>query len=213
MFEFGTVVYTNDMTEAHQMTKTDETPAGLTRTLEGRVLPLAGSYTIDASHTSVGFVARHLMVSKVRGSFPEVSGTLQVAEDPTASSLEVTVGTASVTTREDQRDAHLRSADFFEVEKYPEMRFAASSARAHGENWVVEGELTIKETTRPVSLEVEFLGAITDPWGGSRIGFSASTEINREDFGLGWNMALEAGGVVVGKTVRIEIEAELVRQG
>lgn len=195
------------------MTNTATSPeTELTRNLEGRAIPLPGSYAIDASHTSVGFVARHLMVSKVRGSFPEVSGTLQIAEDPGTSSLDVTVGTASVTTREDQRDAHLRSADFFDVEKFPVMRFVSTSARAAGENWVVEGELTIKETSRPVSLDVEFLGAITDPWGGSRIGFSAATEINREDFGLGWNMALEAGGVVVGKTVRIEIEAELVRQ-
>ncbi len=192
---------------------TDLTATELTRTVEGRTVPLAGSYRIDPSHTTVDFVARHLMVSKVRGTFPGVSGSLVVADEPTSSSLEVNVDVASVHSRDEGRDAHLRSADFFDVERFPEMRFVAGSARAEGDGWVVDGELTIKGTTRPVSLQVEFLGAIADPWaGGSRIGFSASGEVNREDFGLGWNVALEAGGVVVGKSVRIEIESELVKE-
>lgn len=195
------------------MTDTQSTQeSALTRTVEGRVVPVPGTYTLDSSHTSVGFVARHMMVTKVRGTFEGVTGSLVVGEDHTAPQLDVTVDVNSISTRDDQRDAHLRSADFFDVEGFPTMHFVATKARPKGEDWVVDGELTIRGTTRPVSLDVEFLGGVVDPWGGSRLGFSASTEINREDFGLGWNVALEAGGVVVGKTVKLEIEAELVHQ-
>jgi polyisoprenoid-binding protein YceI len=175
-------------------TSTLSTP-GITREVDGRTIPVAGTYQIDAAHTTVDFVARHMMVSKVRGSFPGVSGSLVVA---------------SVQTREEARDNHLRSEDFFHVERFPEMQYHATSARPAGDGWVVDGELTIKGVTRPVSLEIEFLGAVTDPYGNARLGFSATGELNREDFNLGWNMALEAGGVVVGKTVKLEIESELI---
>ncbi|HVB06959.1 MAG TPA: YceI family protein [Acidimicrobiales bacterium] len=191
---------------------TDTESPELTHIVDGREVPAAGTYHLDPSHTTVDFVARHLMVTKVRGTFPAVTGRIVVGEDPTASHLEVDVEVASVTTRDDKRDEHLRSADFFDTEKFPTMRFVADRAVPDGDNWVVEGDLTIKATTRPVRLAVEFLGAIRDPWGGSRLGFSASTEVNREDFGLGWNVALEAGGVVVSKTARIEIESELVKE-
>jgi polyisoprenoid-binding protein YceI len=185
--------------------------SALTRSVDGRNVPQPGTYNLDPSHTTVDFVARHLMVTKVRGTFPKVSGTIVVAEQPADSHVEVTIETASVTTRDETRDTHLRSADFFDVEKFPEMRFVSTRVVPEGDDWVLEGDLTIKETTRPVRLNLEFLGAVSDPWGGTRLGFSASAEVNREDFGLGWNVALEAGGVVVGKTAKIEIESELVR--
>lgn len=190
------------------------TQADLTHEVSGRTIPLPGAYTVDASHTTVDFVARHMMVSKVRGSFPVVNGTLFIGEEPSQSSLDVSVDVASVATRDENRDNHLRSADFFDVEQYPEMHFSSKAVRPGrgSDDWVLDGELTIKGISQPVTLDVEFLGAIADPFGGKRIGFTANGEVNREDFGLGWNMALEAGGVVVGKTVKIEIESELVKQ-
>jgi polyisoprenoid-binding protein YceI len=200
------------------MTTIDTTPAAgsseqaaATREVDGRTVPAAGRYSIDAAHTTVGFVARHLMVAKVRGQFPVSSGSLVVGENPLDSSLEVEMDVAAVATGEEQRDAHLRSADFFDVERFPTMRYVASSVRPSGRDWVVEGELTIRDESRPVELQLEFLGAVKDPWGGERLAFSASAEIDREQFGLTWNVALEAGGVLVGKIIKIEIEAELVR--
>ena len=189
---------------------TDITNAPLSRTVEGRLVPSPGTYQIDASHTTVDFVARHLMVAKVRGTFRDVKGTLVVDESPERSSLDVTVAMASVDTREEARDNHLRSPDFFDVEKFPTMTYVASSVHPKGDHWVSEGQLTIHGTTRPVELAIEFLGSITDPWGGARIAFSATGEIDREEFGLTWNAAIETGGVVVSRAIKIEIEAELV---
>jgi polyisoprenoid-binding protein YceI len=183
------------------------------RTVNGEVLPAAGTYALDASHSEVGFAVRHLMVSKVRGRFSDVSATIEIADDPLESSVSVTIGTASVDTRDEQRDGHLRSDDFFSVESYPTMTYVSRAVRAAGKGrYVVEGDLTIKGVTQPVPLQLSFEGAATDPWGGTRLGFSASAELDREAFGLTWNQALEAGGVVVGKKVAIEIEAEAVKQ-
>lgn len=183
----------------------------LTRTIEGAELPVAGKYTLDQAHTTVGFVVRHLMVSKVRGGFTDFAGTIEIAENPAESHVEVTVQTASIDTRESQRDTHLRSGDFFEVERFPVLTFASTEVARYDDHWRMDGKLTIKDVSRPVSLEVEFNGASQDPWAGTtRVGFSAWTEINREDFGLTWNAALETGGVVVAQKVRIEIEAEAV---
>jgi len=191
---------------------TDTTTAPLSRTVEGRLVPSPGTYQIDATHTTVDFVARHLMVAKVRGTFRDVQGTLIVNETPERSSLDVTVGMASVDTREEARDTHLRSADFFDVENFPTMTYVATAVRPKGDQWITEGQLTIHGNTRPVALAIEFLGSITDPWGGARIAFSATGEIDREDFGLTWNAAIETGGVVVSKAIKIEIEAELVHK-
>lgn len=185
--------------------------APLSRTVGGRLVPAAGSYQIDHTHTTVDFVARHLMVAKVRGTFTDVSGTIEVGEEPEQSKLSVTVGMASVNTREENRDAHLRSADFFDVENYPTMTYTATSVRPDGDHWIADGQLTIQKTTRTVPLAIEFLGSVSDPWGGTRIAFSATGEIDREEFGLTWNAALETGGVVVSKNIKIELEAELVR--
>ncbi|HUZ19002.1 MAG TPA: YceI family protein [Acidimicrobiales bacterium] len=185
----------------------------LTRTVDGETVPIPGTYTLDKSHSVVGFVARHVMVAKVRGSFHEVEGSVTVAEDPLESHVEAIVQIASLDTRDEQRDAHLRSADFFDAESHPVMTYRSTKVSPKGhDHWLVEGDLTIKDVTRPVVLDVEFNGASGDPWGGKRIGFSAVTEIDREEFGLTWNVALETGGVLVGKTIKIEIDAEAVLQ-
>ena len=174
-------------------------------------VPLPGTYELDASHTHVGFVARHLMVSKTRGSFPGVSGSIVIAEDPLASHVEVSIETAGVETGDERRDAHLRSDDFFAADRYPVMTYRSTAVHevAPG-RWAVDGDLTVRDVTRPVRLEVAFEGAVVDPWGNTRIGFAANGEIDREDFGLTWNQALEGGGFVVGKKVGIGIEAEAV---
>lgn len=176
-------------------------------------LPATGTWTIDPNHTTVGFVARHLMVTKVRGSFTDVDGTATIAEDPTESSVEVTIKTASIDTRSADRDAHLRSPDFFDVEAFPAITFRGTGVRhVKGDDWLLDGELTIKGVTRPVTLDVEFEGLTGDPWGGQRAAFSASTDVDREDWGLNWNVALETGGWLVSKKVKLELEVQLVQQ-
>ena len=192
------------------MTVTENIPA--TRVVDGAEVPTPGTYAIDASHTHAGFVVRHLMVSKVRGAFSGVSGTVTVADDVTGSAVEVEIDPATIDTRDAGRDEHLRSADFFGTDEHPTITFVSSGLSRAGSDWALDGDLTIKGVTHPVRLDLEFLGAVTDPWGGSRLGFTAAGELDREDWGLNWNQALEAGGVVVGKKVTLEIEAELVRQ-
>jgi polyisoprenoid-binding protein YceI len=176
--------------------------------LDNKVLPAAGEWQIDPAHTSVEFVGRHLMVTKVRGSFAEVSGTISVGDDPLESAVAVTMKTASVSTGSQERDAHLISADFLDVDSYPEMRFVSTGVRPDGDGWVLDGDLTIKDVTRPVSLDFEFVGIVDDPWGNSKAGFSASTEILREDWGLTWNVTLESGGLLVSKKIALEIEVQ-----
>lgn len=183
-----------------------------TRTVDGVEVPAPGTYAIDPSHTQAGFVVRHLMVSKTRGAFTGVSGTVTVPEDVTASTVSVEIDPASVDTRDETRDGHLRSPDFFDVEQFPTITYASTGLARDGDGWALDGELTVKGVTRPVRLAVEFLGAARDPWGGSRLGFTASGELDREEWGLNWNQALETGGVLVGKKVTLEIEAELVAQ-
>ena len=191
------------------MTETE----ALTRTLDGSPAPLPGTYVLDRAHTIVGFVVRHMMVSKVRGQLNEFEGQIVVGETLADSSVQATIQVASIDTREAQRDAHLKSADFFELDKHPTIEFRSTAIRAEGGDWKVDGDLTIKGTTRPVTLDVELTGATTDPWGGKRIGFSAKTEIDRDDFGINFNAAVEGGGLVVSKRVTIEIDGEAVRQG
>lgn len=182
------------------------------RTLDGVELPGAGTWKIDPSHSSVEFTARHLMVAKVRGRFGEFSGAVHVAEVPEESSVEVTIDASSIDTREDRRDAHLRSQDFFDVDNHPAITFRGAGLRRTGDmRFELPGELTIRGVARPVTLQVDYGGLTLDPWGNSRAAFSAKTEIDREGFGLTWNQALETGGVLVGKQVKIEIEIEAVR--
>jgi polyisoprenoid-binding protein YceI len=183
------------------------------RRIDGIELPAPGTYEIDASHTHVGFVVRHLMVSKTRGHFPVVSGTIVIGHDPLDSSVEVSIDTASVDTGDEKRDGHLRSADFFASDEHPEMSYRSRGVtRIAPGRWEVEGDLTVRDVTRPVVLHVTFEGGVVDPWGNARAGFAATAEIDRDAFGLTWNQVLEGGGVLVGRTVAIEIEAEAVLQ-
>lgn len=189
------------------------TTAQLVRTVEGRQVPEPGDYVIDVSHSTVEFAVRHLMISKVRGRFGSYSGAVTVAERPEDSSVQVSIDAASVSTNDEQRDGHLRSPDFFDAETFPALTFTSTSVEAaKGDRWKVTGDLTVRDVTRPVVLDVEFDGAQVDPWGNARLGFSASTEIDREDWGLTWNQALETGGVLVGKKIRIELGIEATRQ-
>ena len=183
------------------------------RLVEGEEVPAAGSYALDPSHSQVGFAVRHVMVSKTRGRFSDFAGTVEIGESPLESSVAVTIQTASVDTRDEQRDGHLRSGDFFDTEAWPTITYQSRSVRQVGEGrYIVDGDLTIKGVTKPIPLELNFEGGAADPWGGVRIGFSAKAELDREAFGLTWNQALETGGVLVGKKVSIEIEAEAIRQ-
>jgi polyisoprenoid-binding protein YceI len=188
-------------------------PAPATRDLDGVAIPKPGTFVIDPAHTTVGFVARHLMVSKVRGSFTEVSGAVLVAEDPFKSSVEVTIGAGSINTGNADRDVHLRSADFLDAERFPSLTFRSLHVlKQSGAEFELVGELTIRDVTQQVTLEVEFEGVAQSPWGQEVVGFTATTEIDREDFGITWNQALETGGVLVSKKIKIEISAEAVRQ-
>lgn len=192
---------------------TTETPATLTRTVDGTEVPVPGTYALDLAHSSVGFSVRHLMVSKTKGRFDDFSGTVTIGEDPLASSVVVEIRAASVDTRDETRDGHLRSPDFFDTEEHPTIAFRSTSVTPAGPGrWTVAGDLTVKDVTVSVPLEVTFEGGARDPWGGARIGFTARTELDREAFGLTWNQALETGGVLVGKQVRIDIEAEAIQQ-
>ena len=175
--------------------------------------PATGTYAIDASHSHVGFKARHLVVAKVRGSFSDVTGSVEIAEEPLQSSVQVEVQLASIDTGDETRDGHLRSADFFDIENHPTMTFRSTGVRAvGGDRFDVDGELTVRGITRPLTLHAAFDGTAQDPWGGERAAFSATGKVNREEFGLTWNQALETGGVLVGKDIDLEIEAEVVRQ-
>jgi len=170
-------------------------------------------WNVDPTHAQAEFGVRHLMISTVKGHFGDIAGTVTVEDsDPTTAQIDVTIGVASIDTRVEQRDAHLRSADFFDVEQFPTIRFRSTSVeRVVGERYRVAGDLTIRDVTRPVTLDVEGLGSVRDPWGNDRAGYTGTAHINRKDFGLNWNKALETGGVVVGDDVKIAIEVELVR--
>ncbi|RMG26855.1 MAG: polyisoprenoid-binding protein [Armatimonadetes bacterium] len=170
-------------------------------------------WQFDNVHSSINFSVRHMMISRVRGRFEKWTGTLLFDEEnPTQSQVEVTIDAASTNTQEQQRDDHLRSPDFLDVQNYPNITFKSTAFEPAGENrFRVVGDLTIHGVTKPVTLDVEFHGRGKDPWGGERIGFSAKTKINRKDFGLEWNQILETGGVLVGEEVEIEIEVEAVK--
>jgi len=170
---------------------------------------VAGTWDIDASHSEVGFVVRHLVVTKVRGRFAEFKGSVVTAENPLESAVDISVDVNSITTNAQQRDDHLRSADFFEVEKHPEMTYKASGARQDGENFVLDGELTLKGVTKTVPLTFELNGFSADPWGGTRAGFSATAQINRKDFNVNFE-GVQNGLAVVGDKIEIHIEVEAV---
>ncbi|WP_089019804.1 YceI family protein [Micromonospora coriariae] len=216
-----------------------------TRTWDGMTIPVAGTYRLDQAHKRIGFLSRHMMVSPVRGEFAEATAQILVAEDPLLSSVTATIETASITTGSADRDTHLKSADFLDVERYPTLEYRSTGINWQGNEdpifywarlrkhrlggrgrshnlppqsdpapgrFVLTGELTVKGITRVVDLQVNFGGARRDPYGQNIFGFSATAEINREDYGLLWNVALESGGVLVGKTVQIEIAGEGIHQ-
>ncbi|MER7893409.1 YceI family protein [Micromonospora sp. NPDC094482] len=217
-----------------------------TRNWDGLTVPASGTYLLDQAHKRIGFVGRHMMVSPVRGEFTEAEAQIVVDDDPLRSSVTATMRSASIVTGHDDRDVHLKSADFLDVERYPTLEYRSTGvklqdqtdsifywARLRSSNrlvgrrggvdlasqpvrtsgrFVLTGELTIKDITRPVDLQVEYGGARRDPYGQDIFGFTARAEIEREDYGLLWNVALEGGGVLVGKNVRIEIAGEAIRQ-
>ncbi len=174
---------------------------------------LAGEYTLDTAHSRVGFVARHAMVTKVRGLFKEFEGKIVLdPDDPTRSSAEVSIQVASIDSQQPDRDAHLKSADFFDAERYPTITFKSTAAEQLGEDrYRLTGDLTIRAVTRQVVLDLELTGATPDPWGMFRVGFEGAVAVNRRDWGLEWNMALDAGGLLVSEKVTIELDVALVR--
>ena len=175
----------------------------------------ATTWELDPAHTHVEFAVKHMMIATVKGKFTEVSGTITLDDGaPEKSSVEATLGAASIDTRVGQRDTHLRSADFLDAEHFPAITFRSTRVEPQGDGKArVTGDLTIRGVTRPLTLDVTEEGRGKDPWGGERVGFSATGKLDRRDFGLNWNQALEAGGVLVGNEVRITIEAEAVRKG
>ena len=174
---------------------------------------LTGTYTLDVAHSRIGFVARHAMVTKVRGSFNDFSGSGYFdGVNPEKSNVDVTINAASIDTRNPDRDAHLRSNDFFDMEKYPEIHFTSTSVELAGPStYRVTGDLTIKGVTKPVSFDLEYTGAAVDPFQNQRVGFEGSATVNRKDWGINWNAALEAGGVLVSEKVTLEFEISAVK--
>lgn len=168
-----------------------------------------GTFNIDPTHSRVGFSARHAMVTKVRGSFNDFTGTAVVADGVALINIDITV--ASVDTRNADRDGHLQSGDFFDVASFPKITFASTSVKESGSDKIaVEGNLTIKDVTKPISIEFEYSGAATDPFGNARFGFEGAAEINRKDFGLTWNAALETGGILVSENIKLEFEISTI---
>ena len=172
---------------------------------------MPGVWDIDPSHSNVEFVVRHLF-SRVRGRFTDFAGTIEVGADLSQSAAEVTIQAASIDTNYEERDLHLRSPDFLDTARFPALTFRSSGVREFDGRQALrlDGDLTIRDATKPVSLAVEFLGWSDDPWGGKRAGFSARTEIDRDDFGANWNVVLETGGLLLGKRVQVELEIEAV---
>ncbi len=184
------------------------------RVVNGVEYPAVGSYLLDPAHTSVGFSVRHMAVSKVRGTFTKFDGSIEIAEDAADSKVHVAIEPNSVDTRDETRDNHLRSDDFFDVANHPQWTFESTAVREVGPGeLVVDGDLTIRGVTKPVTLALTLEGVVTDPYGNHRVGFSARTSLNRDDFGVSFGAVMESGGLVVGKKVEIEIEAEATRQG
>jgi len=183
------------------------------RTVDGVEYPAVGTYAIDGSHTRVGFAVRHMAVSKVRGEFKDFSGTLELAENPADSKISVTIQAVSVDTHDENRDNHLRTNDFFDAENFPTWTFTSTAIRPRSASeWDVDGDLTIRGVTKQVTLDATLEGVVNDPYGMHRVGFSATTSILRDDFGVSFNAALETGGVVVGKKVDIDLEVEATLQ-
>lgn len=172
----------------------------------------AGTWVFEGQHTKIGFVAKHLMVTKVRGHFDRFEGTVEIGDDLADSRIKVKIDASSITTGAADRDEHLRSGDFLAVADYPHLGFVSTEIRRDDEGFEITGDLTIRDVTKPITLAATYQGTVIDPWGNERIGFSAGADMNREDWGLTWNAALEGGGWLVSKGVVLEIEGQLIRQ-
>ncbi|MDZ5619486.1 YceI family protein [Nocardioides bizhenqiangii] len=184
----------------------------MTETLIPALTDIAGDYTIDTSHSRLGFVARHAMVTKVRGSFEEWQGTAHIdTANPANSWVKLTINAPSVATGSADRDGHLKSADFFDVENFPELTFASTAVSRDGDEWTIAGDLTIKDVTHPVTIEFEEGGSAKDPFGNLRVGFEGETTVNRKDWGLTWNAALETGGILVSEKIKLEFDISAIR--
>lgn len=182
------------------------TTEGTITTLDKQAL--TGDYTFDVAHSTFGFTARHVMVTKVRGTFAEFEGSAHLDfEDPSRSSIKVEIKAPSIDTGHPDRDAHLKSNDFFAMDEFPTIHFSSTSVEERDEStWAVTGDLTIRGITKSVSFDAEYTGAVIDPWGNTRVGFAGSLAVNRKDWGVNWNMALEAGGVTVSERVTLEFD-------
>ncbi|TWH04215.1 polyisoprenoid-binding protein YceI [Nocardioides sp. J9] len=173
---------------------------------------ISGDYTLDTSHSRLGFVARHAVVTKVRGQFTDWSATAHVdTSNPAASSVTLTINPASISTGSADRDGHLQSADFFDVEQFPEWKFVSTEVSRDGDEWTITGDLTIKDVTKPVTIEFEENGSAKDPFGNIRVGFEGDVTINRKDWGLTWNAALETGGVLVSEKIKLEFDISAIK--
>jgi polyisoprenoid-binding protein YceI len=174
---------------------------------------IAGDYTLDVAHTRLGFSARHAMVTTVRGAFKDFEGTAHVdTADPANSKVELTIKTESIDTGVEDRNAHLRSADFFEIEQHPTITFTSTDVERDGDDWTITGDLTIKGTTKPITIEFESTGSARDPFGNLRIGFEGRTTLSRKEWGLTWNAALETGGVLVSDKIKLEFDISAIQQ-
>jgi polyisoprenoid-binding protein YceI len=184
----------------------------MTASTEATTIPgyVAGTWDIDPVHSEVGFIARHMMVSKVRGRFTQFSGEIVTGSDLLQSSVTATIELTSIQTGNEQRDQHIRSADFFEVDKYKTMTYRSTGLRPEGDHYVLDGELTLRDVTKQVPLKLELNGFGPDPYGGTRAGFTATGELNRSDFGVNFNATLETGGVVVSDKITLQLEIEAV---
>ncbi len=171
-----------------------------------------GSWVLEDQHTKIGFVAKHLMVTRVRGHFADFEGTVAIADDLNDSKIEVTIDAASITTGATDRDQHLRSGDFLDVANYPQLRFVSTEISRDGDQFEITGDLTIRDVTRPITLQATYEDTVTDPWGNDRVAFTARANLIREDWGLTWNAPLEGGGWLVSKDVDLEIEGQLIQQ-
>jgi polyisoprenoid-binding protein YceI len=189
-----------------------DTDTATTTEVNPELAAVTGDYTIDPVHTTLGFTARHAMVTNVKGAFHDFEGTLHLdGSDPTASTATLDVKVASIDTGQPDRDGHLKSADFFDVEKFPAMTFRSTSAEARGDDYRITGDLTIKDVTKPVTIDLEFNGSAKDPFGNERVGFEGKTEILRSEWGLTWNAALETGGVLVSDKIKLNFDISAIR--
>jgi polyisoprenoid-binding protein YceI len=182
------------------------------RTIDSKTAPAAGTWEIDASHSDLQITARHLMVTKVRGTFADLSGTIVVAEDPTQSTVNVTAQAASVSTGSADRDAHILSPDFLDAENFSLVTFLGTRVAPSGDNWELTGDLTIRGVTKSVTFAMSFEGVANDPFGNTKAAFTATGSIDREDWGLTWNVPLETGGVLVSKKLLVEFDVQAVLQ-